>query len=260
MNYNKIYITGDCHRDFSRFKILKDEEDIAVIILGDAGVNWTLDQNDQDFKHSLQKKYPNITWYLLRGNHEARPSALPTIQTDWDDEVQGYVMYEPDFLNIRYFLDIGEYTINDHSILTIGGAYSVDKWYRLERGYRWFSNEQLTEKEMHYATNFVKSKTYDFVFSHTCPRSWEPTDLFLGGIDQSTVDKSMENWLEGLKDSFVWNVWLFGHYHADRLERPHVEQLYQVIENLDNIWDRWYGENEILNWWIRKSPNYYMES
>lgn len=257
MGYNKIYISGDTHRDFSRFKILKDEEDIAVIILGDAAVNWILDNEDQIFKQSLKKKYPNITWYLLRGNHEARPAALPTIQTDWDDEIQGYVQYEPNFLHIRYLLDGGEYQINGHSILTIGGAYSVDKFYRLQKGYIWYEDEQLTQEEMKQITSSIFGKHYDFILTHTCPFDWRPVDLFLSGLDQSTVDNTMELWLDELRTQCSWKVWLFGHYHADRLERPHVEQLYTVIENIDDIWDRWYGGTE-LSWYLRKSPNYYI--
>ena len=32
----------------------------------------------------------------------------------------------------------------------------------------------------------------DVVFSHTCPLKYEPVEVFLPGIDQSTVDKSTE--------------------------------------------------------------------
>lgn len=258
MGYNKWYVSGDTHANFSRFHALKDEKDIAVIVLGDTALNWNLNEHDTSLKASLGKRWPEITWYILRGNHDARPSAVQNMKTDWDDEVQGYIMYEPDFLNIRYLLDGGEYIIDGHSVLTIGGAYSVDKYYRLANGFRWFSDEQLTEKEMRNIENIVRSKNYDFVMTHTCPYSWRPVDLFLSGLDQSTVDNTMELWLEGLKDAFTWNIWLFGHYHADRLERPHVEQYFNTIEELSTIWNRWNDENRELEWWIRKAPNYYM--
>ena len=255
----KWFITGDTHGDFSRFKEqLPKEEEIAVIILGDAAVNWNLDKNDWHFKNHLLNAYPNITWYLLRGNHEARPTAVESMRIDWDDEVDGYVFYEPDFLNIRYFRDGGEYTIDGHSVLTIGGAYSVDKWYRLEKGYRWFEDEQLTNEEMQYIETLIKDKHYDIVLTHTCPYSWRPVDLFLRGLDQSTVDNTMEYWFEKIKDIFTWNLWLFGHYHADRAERPRVEQFFQVVEELSEVWNRWYDpKNENLRW-IRKSPDFYM--
>ena len=34
------------------------------------------------------------------------------------------------------------YNINGKSILVIGGAYSVDKEYRLLKGWSWFKDEQ----------------------------------------------------------------------------------------------------------------------
>ena len=257
MAYNKWYISGDTHGDFTRFLRIKNEENIAVIILGDSAINWNLSDYDKGFKSHLKTKYPNITWYLLRGNHDARPTAVYGMLQDWDDEVQGYVYYEPEFLHIRYFMDGGEYIIENHSILTIGGAYSVDKFYRLQMGYRWFEDEQLTPLEKRNIEQIVKGKHYDFVLTHTCPFEWRPTDLFLTGIDESKVDNSTEIWLQDLKETFTWDIWLFGHYHADRLERPHVEQLFKVIENLSDIWDRWHSGK--IEWWMRKSPHYYME-
>lgn len=77
-------------------------------------------------------------------------------------------------------------------------------------------------------------------------------------IDQSTVDNSMEKFLEVIKDHVKWKVWLFGHYHADRLERPRVEQYYTNIESLSNIKHRWLSEEPNVDWWLPKGPNYYM--
>jgi 3-oxoacid CoA-transferase subunit A len=98
------------------------------------------------------------------------------------------------------------------------------------------------------------------VLSHTCPISWEPTDLFLNCIDQSTVDKSTEVWMEKIKDIFKWQIWCFGHFHADRIERPHVEMFFNDIEELDAVWLRWhkYRTDGELDWWLDKSPNFYM--
>ena len=126
-------------------------------------------------------------------------------------------------------------------------------------GYQWFSSEQLTADEMEKISAENFGQNFDFILSHTCPISWEPTDLFLSMIDQSTVDKSMELWLEEFKDEIQWNVWLFGHYHADRLERPHVEMFFKDMEDLDTIWKRWqqYDEDESLSWWLQKSPQFY---
>ena len=39
------------------------------------------------------------------------------------------------------------YDIDDKKVMVIGGAYSVDKWYRLKMNYKWFEDEQISEEE-----------------------------------------------------------------------------------------------------------------
>lgn len=182
----------------------------------------------------------------------------------YDEDVDGGVYYEPEFPNIRYLFDGESYNIHDYSVLVIGGAYSVDKWYRLggrpedtDSWTGWFKDEQLTKKEMDEIGAWVEGKRYDFVLTHTCPISWEPRDLFLSGLDQSKVDKSMELWLEDIKSKVDWEVWLCGHYHDDRLIRPGAEMYFHDIESLDTIWERW-QDPENIDWWLKKDPNYYM--
>ena len=251
----KWIITGDCHGQFMRFKNLEKTPNTAVIILGDVGLNYNLNESDLGSKKGLTKKYP-FTFYCLRGNHEARPGDVPGMKLVQDEDVGGPVWVEEEFPNIRYFTDWGMYTINGLSVLVIGGAYSVDKHYRLAQGWKWFSNEQLAPYEMKACMKNVAGKQIDLVLSHTCPLSLQPTDLFLRGLDQSTVDNSMEVWLEELAKKFEWKLWLFGHYHADRIEWPHVEQFYYEMEDLTDILIRWkkYDETGELDWWIPISP------
>ena len=63
---------------------------------------------------------------------------------------------------------------------------------------------------------------FDLVISHTCPWFYMPTDLFLPGLDQSTVDNTMERYLGELEYDLDYKRWAWGHYHADRLY-PWVE-------------------------------------
>ena len=123
----------------------------------------------------------------------------------------------------------------------------------------WFEEEQLNDAERATAANLCKNKSYDFVLTHTCPISWEPRDLFLSMVDQSSVDKTTELWLDEIKSTFSWNVWLFGHYHADRFERPHVEQFFEKTDELNKIFERWknYDKNKELIWYMPKSPLFY---
>lgn len=256
---NAWIVTGDTHGDMSRFYNLHDDDPstLGIIILGDAGCNYYKNKKDNKTKQILEDT--GYSYFLVRGNHEDRPENVEGMITVYNEDIQGEVFWEENFPHIFYLKDGGIYNFGGYKTLVIGGAYSVDKYYRITMGYQWFSSEQLTTDEMEKisAENFGQS--FDFILSHTCPISWEPTDLFLNMIDQSTVDKSMELWLEEFKNEIQWNVWLFGHYHADRLERPHVEMFFKDMEDLDTIWKRWkqYDEDESLSWWLRKSPQFY---
>ena len=64
----------------------------------------------------------------------------------------------------------------------------------------------------------IKENNYkfDLVLSHTCPIIYEPKDLFLSSIDQSTVDKTMEQYLGEIEYKITYYLWLWGHFHAYR--------------------------------------------
>lgn len=261
------HVTGDIHRNYhKRFKYYswQHNPEHALIVLGDLGFNYLLDERDKNWKRNFCNEY-DFQLYAVRGNHEERPQNISGMQLVYDKNVNGEVYWESEYPNIHYFKDFGEYEINGYKVLVIGGAYSVDKYWRIqtrkkENGWcGWFAEEQLNDAERAAAANLCKNKSYDFVLSHTCPVSWEPTDLFLSMVDQSTVDKTMELWLEDIKLSFSWNVWLFGHYHADRFERPHVEQYFNKTDELENISIRWkdYDLTGQLDWYIPKSPLFY---
>ena len=224
----KWLITGDTHGVFTRFKSLdkKIGEEFAVIIVGDAGINYCLDERDYQFKKFLSKY--NCVFYCVRGNHEERPENC-NIPLIWDVNVMGEVYCEKEFPYIRYFKDGGTYMIDGKKVLTIGGAYSIDKEYRLIHGSRWFESEQLTAEEKEKILEKVRGQHFDAVLSHTCPLDWEPRDLFLSFIDQTTVDKRMEIFLNVIKNHITFDNWYFGHYHADRWEREGVRQLYEEI-------------------------------
>ena len=261
-----VLITGDCHgRVEGRLAHIKntmpeyDPSETAVIILGDVGFNYYKSKHDWKPKHRAAKF--GYTIYCLRGNHEDRAMNMKDYVLSYDENVDGYVIYEEEFPNIRYFMDyVAEYKIMGKKILCIPGAYSVDKWYRLQNDWHWFAEEQLTEEEMKYAEERFSGKHYDVILSHTCPIGWEPRDLFLNCIDQSKVDKTMEIWMEKFKDMISWELWMFGHYHADRIERPYVEQFYEEVEDLDTILARWtkYCKTGELDWWLPKSLNFYL--
>lgn len=100
--------------------------------------------------------------------------------------------------------------------------YSVDKYYRLSRGWSWWPDEQPSPEIKAYVEQQIREKHFDIVLSHTCPFKYEPTEMFLGGIDQRTVDDSTERWLDTIEESIQYKAWFCGHWHTDkRIDKMH---------------------------------------
>ena len=252
-------ITGDAHGSTDRFTYLFKKlgkeimKHTAILILGDAGFDYYLNKTDRKKKQQLQET--GAIYYLVRGNHEQRPELVDDIEMGWDNYVDNYVYFHPDFLNIRYLIDGLTYNYDGYRCLVIGGAYSVDKEYRLSRGapYYWFEGEQLTPKERERISGIVDHDMlcgagYDFIFSHTCPLKFVPTDLFLAQVNQDTVDKSMEVWLDEIEEKADYTCWCFGHYHENRWEPmrynaslgewiiPRARQLFTDVVDINKIY------------------------
>lgn len=207
-----IYITGDIHRDFSRIYKLKKDSDNMLIVLGDVGINYYLNEEDKNCKEHLKKL--KLKLFCVRGNHEERPEKISTYK-----EVEmfgGKVFIEEEYPNLIFAKDGETYNIDGKKILVIGGAYSVDKQYRLLHGYKWFKDEQLTKEEMDTILEKVKGKHFDIVLTHTCPYKYEPREVFMQGLDQSKVDKSMEHFLDEIEENISYDKWYCGHYHTEK--------------------------------------------
>lgn len=227
---NQVFILGDIHGSFEPIENLiksltlrgyEIDPTDTIILLGDVGANFFLNHRDEYFKQKLNSFGCNI--FAIRGNHEQRPSIIAEKHVDdWHVDIyfDGLVWIENDYPNIKYANDFSHvYNINNHRTLVIPGAYSVDKYYRLKNHWTWFENEQLTEGEMEVGKMICNDfdNKFDLVLSHTCPKSFMPTDLFLPAVDQSTVDNTMENYLEEIERQIDYKLWCFGHYHQLRV-------------------------------------------
>lgn len=229
---NKYYLIGDIHGHYQPIKnfyernkemldgnISAGDKNI-LICLGDFGANYFFDWGDIKFKKKLGK-YP-FTYFVIRGNHEERASnCMKKNPQNWEFEKynDGTVLVEKEFPYIKYALDYPSfYNFNGYKTLVIPGAYSVDKYYRLAMDYSWFPEEQLNEAEMNMCENMLDTVNWkvDLVLSHTCPIIFEPTDLFLSQVDQSTVDKTMERWLGSIEYKLDYKTWCWGHFHSFR--------------------------------------------
>lgn len=212
-----IYITGDKHADFREvfYFCYADNTTIddILIVLGDAGINYYANEQDYYLKNSLLQY--SITLFCIHGNHEERPENIKTYKTKTFHD--GIVYYEEDYPNILFAKDGEVYNFNNKKALVIGGAYSVDKYFRLEKGYNWYESEQPTEETKNKILKLVdKIKEVDIVLTHTCPYKYIPREMFISGIDQSKVDNSTEEFLDKVEEKIKYKTWYCGHYHTDK--------------------------------------------
>lgn len=211
-----IYITGDTHGDFTKIdffckKMNTTKQDI-IIILGDAGINYYLNEKDEKIKRHISNL--PITLFCLHGNHEARPETISSYELS--TFFGGQVYIEKSCPNIIFAKDAEIYDIEGKKTLVIGGAYSIDKDYRLTMGYKWFPDEQPTKELKNKCMDIVNSKKIDIILSHTGPKKFEPVECFLSFVDQTAVDKTTEEFLDKLEAVKNYNQWYFGHYHTDK--------------------------------------------
>lgn len=251
-----IYITGDTHRNFDRIQYFCDKQkttkDDVMVILGDVGANYYGGSRDWYVKSWLNDL--PITFMFIRGNHEMRPSKDWNVRTKATDAYTGSFIIEPEFPSLLYMQDGRMYGLNTtdgwKKAFVIGGAYSVDKYYRLgayaagNHGALWFEDEQLSPEEMDMVKKNMKTvldreQKLDFIFTHTCPLSMEPVDMFLPQVDQKSVDQSTEIFLDEIKHMMedengvpTYEKWFCGHWHTDRTAPCNFRFMFKDIISL----------------------------
>lgn len=225
-----IFITGDTHRNFSRVQNFcdrfKPQKSDILIILGDAGINYYGDNQDNSLKEQLAEL--PITLFCIHGNHERRPQTIPAYhEMVWHE---GTVYIEPDYPSLLFAKDGEVFVFDNRKCIVIGGAYSIDKQYRLNRGWHWWDDEQPSDEIKARTEKQLERENWriDVMLSHTCPLKYEPIEAFIPGIRQHTVDKGTEEWLGKVEERLNYLDWFCGHYHITKdIHRLHF--LYEDI-------------------------------
>lgn len=230
-----VYFTGDIHgRPWDILFSCRCYElttDDTLVLLGDVGANYHGDDEDDiNVKKPLSGVAPTIL--CIHGNHEMRPCTVPGYELrEWNG---GKVWAQEKYPRLLFAEDGEIYTINGLRYIAIGGAYSVDKYYRLMRGLQWFPDEQPDAKTKAHIEEQLRNNSVDVILSHTCPFKYIPREMFLGEIDQSAVDDSMERWLDRIEENTPYKAWFCGHWHTNkRIDRMHF--LFHDFESADQI-------------------------
>lgn len=231
-----VYITGDIHGQTDRIiwdaKRFGMTENDLIILLGDVGANYYLNKRDKRTKEALSSIKPTIL--CIHGNHEARPAGIEGYARKlWNG---GMVYFQHEYPNLLFAQDGEIFDLIGLKCIALGGAYSVDKFYRMQQGYAWFPDEQPTEETKAYAEGQLRREDYkvDIILSHTCPFKYEPIEMFIPGLDQSKVDDSTEKWLDKIEEMVDYKAWYCGHWHTNkRIDKIHfLFDGWEILEDL----------------------------
>lgn len=257
--FKNFFVMGDVHGQFKMVKTFaksrlatefqpdNNPDQDLLILLGDTGLNYYLDERDDFLKESLADL--PIQLFIIRGNHEKDPSKIESYQEI--DFLGGKALIEKKYPRLIFAQDGEIYTFmirgEQKKALVVGGAYSVDKDYRLELGHPWFDDEQPSQAvKLKTEKNLAKEGwKVDYVFTHTAPIRFEPVEWFLPGIDNTKVDKSTEIWLDSLYEKLTIKKWYCGHYHGEKNEE-NIVFLYKRARRLDASNEALYERGDIV--------------
>lgn len=170
---NDLLIIGDVHGNTDYYHKIIKSTNLHSIQVGDFGFeeshNWYLKNIDSN-KHKINF-----------GNHD-----------------------NTNFLKEKYSL--GDYGMYNKHIMTVRGADSVDKTYRIE-GADWWRNEELNYQEMQNAIDFYTLHKPKIMITHDCPQSIREKQF-------NIFDKSItSNGLQAMFEIHQPDLWIFGHHH-----------------------------------------------
>ena len=246
-----IYITGDCHGDFTRFntKNFPEQKEMTlkdtVIILGDFGAIWNEKKHTKNEKHVLdwlENKPFTILW--IDGNHENFDRLYSEFPVT--ERFGGKVHC---IRNNIFHLIRGEiYNIEELKFFAFGGASSHDisdgileyeNWkkeakqlnkegkfmYRINH-ISWWKEELPSEEEMQNGISNLEKENWkvDYVLTHS-PSASVIALLGQGLYEQDILTKYLEN----IRIKLNYKKWFSGHMHVNMMINDTDLLLYEQI-------------------------------
>ena len=216
-----IYIIGDRYGEedgFSEEKLpgqsLWTADDI-VIVTGDFGYVMRGERNNLPEKNKLDTlAHKPYTILFCDGNHEG---------FDYLEQYPEEIRYGAPVRRIRnniFWLQRGYiYTIEGKTFFVMGGAYSIDKAFRMRYqeicGEKiWFEKELPSPEEYRRAIQNLEASNnkVDYIITHTAPRSIIPRIIHSYPDDH---DRELTGFFDWIYCETSFKAWFCGHFHED---------------------------------------------
>ena len=203
-----VYITGDTHGEFDRFRskqmrVVKPGD--TLIICGDFGFLWDDSRREQQTLKKLSALPYQICF--LDGCHE-NYDMLERCPTE---DRFGAPVHRVG-RNIVHLMRGQIYTIEENTYFTFGGGHSQDFEYRMELD-SWWRQERPTKQEIQTAIDHLEARgnQVDYVLTHEPPASLK--DCL--GVD---VGERLEvhTFFEDIVKACIYRKWFFGKCHLNK--------------------------------------------
>ena len=220
-----IYVTGDLHGNFERFKpkyfpeqanMTKDD---MVIIAGDFGGVWFGDSRDDETLDWLERL--PFTLAFVCGNHENYDALERYPVDDWHGgkvhRVRSHVLH----------LMRGQiFELESYRFFTMGGAKSHDTNHRINH-ISWWRQELPSDEEYSEALQNLERYNWqvDYIITHCAP-----TSIALMGSRHNEADR-LTDFLQEVRERAKYYYWLFGHYHDNKaVDEKHILLWEQIVQ------------------------------
>lgn len=221
-----IYITGDTHGDFSRFKnpmLRKLRKQDALIICGDFGFIWDGGKREQKLLQKIGRLPYNVLF--VEGSHENYDILESYEVSDWcggkTRQISG---------RLRQLMRGQVYTIAEKTIFAFGGGQSDDTYSGLVEGENWWQREIPTDEELDEGLKNLEAANgaVDFIVTY------EPPSRLHDFLNDNAGDRNHINtYLNGVFEKITFSSWFFGKLHLNKLIPPKYYAVYDKIVAAD---------------------------
>ncbi len=132
--------------------------------------------------------------------------------------------------NIVHLMRGQVFTIDGRTFFTMGGAYSIDKYMRVD-GQSWWKEELPDNAEYREASENLKNNDYkvDYIITHTAPREL----IRWMGYSPDRHDMELSGFLEWVMHEATFKEWFFGHWHIDMRLTDKIRALYYDMVGIE---------------------------
>ncbi|HAJ96503.1 MAG TPA: hypothetical protein DCO72_02030 [Ruminococcus sp.] len=201
-----VYVTGDMHGEFERFKakeLRKLKKEDTLIICGDFGFIWNGSKREQN----TLKKIASLPYQIafVDGCHENFDLLLSYPVNNWNGAPVHQIAK-----NIVHLQRGNVYTIEQHTYFAFGGGHSGDMEFR-EEG--WWVQERPTKPEIQLGIKNLSmyGNQIDYVITHEPPSSLK--DCLKMDIGERL---EVNAFFEEMVKICLFRKWFFGKCHINK--------------------------------------------